>query len=185
MAGVLRGLDLNTQVVHNIVVVGSTTPPRRFLFSLFRSVSFVLPFYPSLFLFLFLPASCRPSLLLPYSFFFLFLTAPCLSSSLQRTFCPTAAAWWFRRTLSSIKAEGIDAEMIEHCAPQCSSMYRSALRAQREYVVHRSNWTMIDDVMSAPPRRLALASRSFPRFLPLFFALCLAPSLFSLRRFER
>lgn len=111
--GSSRGPALKTEVVHNIVAVGSTTPPPPLptFFSLSR------------------PPSRAPA----------------------------------RQTLSSIKAEGIDGEMIEHCVPQCSSMYEPALRAQSEYVVHRSNWTMIDDVtfpLSSPPPRLHTLSQS-------------------------
>lgn len=111
--GSSRSPALKTEVVHNIVAVGSTTPPPPLptFFSLSR------------------PPSSAPA----------------------------------RQTLSSIKAEGIDGEMIEHCVPQCSSMYEPALRAQSEYVVHRSNWTMIDDVtfpLSSPPPRLFTLSQS-------------------------
>lgn len=52
--------------------------------------------------------------------------------------------------------------MIEHCAPQCSSMYRPALHAQPEYVVHRSNWTMIDDVTFPSPLLLFVSSLLLP-----------------------
>lgn len=103
---------LKTEVVHNIVAVGSTTPP---------------PPFPTFF-----SPSRSPS------------RAPA------------------RRILSSIKAEGIDGEMIEHCAPQCSSMYRPALSTQSEYVVHRSNWTMIDDVTFLSPLLLFVSSSLRP-----------------------
>lgn len=85
-----------------------------------------------------------------------------------------------RRTLSSIKAEGIDGEMIEHCAPQCSSMYKSALRAQREYVIHRSNWTMIDDVTFPSPSLRPVSTLfvvfSFFLFLSLLLSLSTFPT---------
>lgn len=62
--------------------------------------------------------------------------------------------------------------MIEHCTPQCSSMYRSALRALSEYVVHRSNWTMIDDVTFPSPPLLLVSS---PLLLSLsLLLLCLS-----------
>lgn len=161
MARVLRGLDLNTQVVHNIVAVGSTTPPRCFPFFFLSPFHFVSS--------LSLPSALlpQPSLLHPCSFFFLphdvFVLVPRADPPSRR------ATRRFRGTLSSIKAEGIDAEMIEHCAPQCSSMYRSSLRAQREYVIHRSNWTMIDDTMSAP-LCLLVPTLSAVRLLPFFFS---------------
>lgn len=63
--------------------------------------------------------------------------------------------------------------MIEHCAPQYSSMYRLVLRTQPEYVVHRSNWTMIDDV-TFPSLPLLLV---FSPLLPSFF-LHLSTSVF-------
>lgn len=124
--GSSQGTALKTEVVHNIVAVGSTTPPPP------------LPtFFPSW------PPSRAPA----------------------------------RQTLSSIKAEGIDGEMIEHCAPQCSSMYRPALCAQPEYVIHRSNWTMIDDVTFPSPPLLLVSSPLLPSLsslsppsLPIFFS---------------
>lgn len=88
LAEVLLGPDLKTEVVHNIVAVGSTTPPRRRRYLLFFSL---------------LPSPAEPSSRAPA-----------------------------RRTLSSIKAEGIDGEMIEHCAPQCSSMYQARFSALSE-----------------------------------------------------
>ncbi|KAL0120759.1 hypothetical protein PUN28_008441 [Cardiocondyla obscurior] len=109
--GTSQSPALKTEVVHNIVAVGSTTPP---------------PPLPTFF------SVGRPLARPP------------------------------RRTLSSIKAEGIDGEMIEHCAPQCSSMYRPTLRAQPEYVVHRSNWTMIDDVTFLSPLLCRVSSSMSP-----------------------
>lgn len=73
--------------------------------------------------------------------------------------------------------------MIEHCASQCSSMYRPALRARREYVIHRSNWTMIDDVTSPFPPSLPLSRASCcwcfsPLPPPPLFALCCLLALY-------
>lgn len=157
LAEVLLGPDLKTEVVHNIVAVGSTTPPP--------------PLPP------FFPASSRcPLGHSPLS----------LSPSFSPSRLPPSrvlARW----TLSSIKAEGIDGEMIEHCASQCSSMYRPALRARREYVIHRSNWTMIDDVTSPfrpslSPARLAAAASLLHLCLlsSLFVVFSLSLSIFSL-----
>lgn len=141
LAKVLLNPDLKTEVVHNIVAVGSTTPPP------------LPPFFP---------------------------TSPMAPSPFYSFSCYSLSRAPARRTLSSIKAEGIDGEMIEHCAPQCSSMYRPA---QREYVIHRSNWTMIDDV-TFPSRPLLSVSSLFVVFLSLF--LSFFPSvLFPLRHFER
>lgn len=173
---VFRGFDLNTEVVHNIVVVGSTTPPRRRFLFLFSFPFFFL--FPLSFCF-FSPSPFHPSLILFVSLLSSSLWSRPLSLSLSSSLV-CSPPLTFRGTLSSIKAEGIDAEMIEHCAPQCSSMYRSVLRVQREYVVYRSNWTMIDDAMSAPPRLLLLSlSPSFTFVSSLYHRhLCLC-------RFER
>lgn len=64
--------------------------------------------------------------------------------------------------------------IVRHNAVACTcppSLPSSPPSSRRGYVVHRSNWTMIDDVMSAPPFTLFPSS-----FLHRSFLLLLAGS---------
>ena len=111
--------------------VNDTPAALSFFFSFFfpvpfRSVSFVLPFYhPLSFTFSFpCPPASPVTLALALTFFFSFLTRASVPFLVPPNVPPggNAPARSFRGSLSSIKAEGIDAEMIEHCTPQCSSI---------------------------------------------------------------
>lgn len=63
--------------------------------------------------------------------------------------------------------------IVRHNAVACTG---PALRAQREYVVHKSNWTMIDDVTFLPLSLSLVSSFALCYFfslsLSVFFPLC-------------